>query len=88
MNLLQELRALDPRDPGRWPLAVRAGAVGVCFVVVALLAAYFFVWTDLNPQLQQLQDQEVLAHLREAVVARHRETRDRRHVGQIGRAHV
>ena len=58
MNLLQELRALDPRDPGRWPLAVRAGAVGVCFVVVALLAAYFFVWTDLNPQLQQLQDQE------------------------------
>ena len=58
MNLLQELRALDPRDPGRWPLAVRAGAVGVCFVVVALLAAYFFVWTDMNPQLQQLQDQE------------------------------
>jgi hypothetical protein len=20
MNLLEELRALDPRDPGRWPL--------------------------------------------------------------------
>ena len=58
VNLLQELRALDPRDPGRWPLAVRAGAVAVCFVVVALLAGYFFVWTDLNPQLQQLQDQE------------------------------
>ncbi len=58
MNLLQELRSLDPRDPGRWPLAVRAGAVAVSFVVVALLAAYFFVWTDLNPQLQQLQDQE------------------------------
>jgi type IV pilus assembly protein PilO len=58
MNLLQELRTLDPRDPGRWPFAVRAGAVAVCFVVVALMAAYFFVWTDLNPQLQQLQDQE------------------------------
>jgi type IV pilus assembly protein PilO len=58
MNLLQELRSLDPRDPGRWPLAVRAGAVAVSFVVVALLAVYFFVWTDLNPQLQQLQDQE------------------------------
>ena len=27
MNLLDELRALDPRDPGRWPLAVRAAAV-------------------------------------------------------------
>ncbi len=29
MNLLEELRALDPRDPGRWPFAVRAGTVGV-----------------------------------------------------------
>ena len=58
MNLLEELRALDPRDPGRWPFAVRAGTVGVCFIILTLLAAYFFVWTDLNPQLQQLQDQE------------------------------
>jgi type IV pilus assembly protein PilO len=58
MNLLEELRALDPRDPGRWPFAVRAGAVGVCFLLLTILAAYFFVWTDLNPQLQQLQDQE------------------------------
>ena len=58
MNLMEELRALDPRDPGRWPFAVRAGTVGVCFAVLTLLAAYFFVWTDLNPQLQQLQDQE------------------------------
>jgi type IV pilus assembly protein PilO len=58
MNLMQELRALDPRDPGRWPFAVRAGAVGVCFVIVSLAALYFFVWTDLNPQLQSLEDTE------------------------------
>ena len=58
MNLLQELRTLDPRDPGRWPLAVRSGAVLLCFVLVSLMALYFFVWTDLNPQLQQLEDQE------------------------------
>lgn len=58
MNLLQELRSLDPRDPGRWPFAVRAGAVGACFLVVALMAGYFFVWTDLNPQLQTLEDTE------------------------------
>ena len=36
MSLIDELRALDPRDPGRWPLAVRALAVAVCFVVVAI----------------------------------------------------
>ena len=34
MNLIEELRTLDPRDPGRWPFAVRALAVAICFVVV------------------------------------------------------
>jgi len=58
MSLLDELRTLDPRDPGRWPFAVRAGAVGACFLVVTILAGYLLVWQDLNPQLEQLQGQE------------------------------
>ena len=58
MNLLEELRALDPRDPGRWPFAVRAGAVGVCFLVLAGMAGYILVWQGLNPQREQLEDQE------------------------------
>ena len=58
MNLMEELRSLDPRDPGRWPFAMRAGTVGVCFAVLTLVASYFLVWTDLNPQLQGLEDQE------------------------------
>ena len=58
MNLLQELRSLDPRDPGRWPLAVRAIAVAICFVVCALALMYFFVWTDRMPELQARQNTE------------------------------
>ncbi len=58
MNLLQELRGLDPRDPGRWPFVVRALATLVCFVVFAGALVYFFVWTDRMPQLQQREDQE------------------------------
>lgn len=58
MKLLDDLRSLDPRDPGRWPFAFRAGVIAVVFAVLSLVATYFFVWTDLNPQLQQLQDQE------------------------------
>jgi type IV pilus assembly protein PilO len=58
VKLLEELRSLDPRDPGRWPFAMRASVVGVSFTILSLVATYFFVWTDLNPQLQQLQDQE------------------------------
>jgi type IV pilus assembly protein PilO len=58
MNLLEELRALDPRDPGRWPLPVRAGAAGLCFIVLTLLLSYYFVWQDRRAELQQREDQE------------------------------
>ena len=58
MNLVEELRSLDPRDPGRWPLAVRAGAVGVCFVVLTLVLAYVFVWDEQVPELQKREDTE------------------------------
>jgi type IV pilus assembly protein PilO len=58
MNLIQELRGLDPRDPGRWPFAVRALAAAVCFLLVALGLIYFFVWQDRMPELQKREDQE------------------------------
>jgi len=58
MKLIEELRGLDPRDPGRWPFAVRALAAAVCFVIVALALIYFFVWQDRMPDLQKREDQE------------------------------
>src|SRR5580692_5292898 len=58
MSVLDELRALDPRDPGRWPLAVRAGAVGLCFLAVAIGLIYVFVWQDRMPELQQRENTE------------------------------
>jgi type IV pilus assembly protein PilO len=58
MSVLDELRALDPRDPGRWPLAVRAGAVALCFLAVAIGLIYVFVWQDRMPELQQREDTE------------------------------
>ena len=58
MNLLEELQSLDPRDPGRWPLAVRAGAVGLCFVVLTGALIYFFVWDEQRPELQRREDVE------------------------------
>jgi type IV pilus assembly protein PilO len=53
MNLLEELQSLDPRDPGRWPLAVRAGAVGLCFLLLTAVLIYFFVWDEQLPELQR-----------------------------------
>jgi type IV pilus assembly protein PilO len=58
MNLIEELQSLDPRDPGRWPLAVRAGAVGVCFLVLAIALSYVFVWDEQRPELQRREDTE------------------------------
>ncbi len=58
MNWLEELQSLDPRDPGRWPLPVRAGAVGIAYLVLTILFIYFFVWNDARPELQQRQDEE------------------------------
>jgi type IV pilus assembly protein PilO len=58
MNLLEELRSLDPRDPGRWPLAVRAGAVAVWLMALTFALAYVLVWQNQSPELQRYQDEE------------------------------
>ncbi|HXL96850.1 MAG TPA: type 4a pilus biogenesis protein PilO [Steroidobacteraceae bacterium] len=58
MSVLDELRSLDPREPGRWPFAARAAAVSICFVAVAIGLIYVFVWQDRMPELRQREDQE------------------------------
>ncbi|HEV2228898.1 MAG TPA: type 4a pilus biogenesis protein PilO [Steroidobacteraceae bacterium] len=58
LNLLEELRSLDPRDPGRWPFAFRAGAVVVAFIAVTVGLVYFFVWDTQRPELQQRAAEE------------------------------
>jgi type IV pilus assembly protein PilO len=58
MNLLEELRSLDPRDPGRWPLPILAGAVAAAFLAVAIGLIYVFVWNDQRPILQQREAEE------------------------------
>jgi type IV pilus assembly protein PilO len=58
MNILEELRSLDPRDPGRWPLPVLAGAVAVAFLVLSGLGIYLLVWNEQRPRLQQFAAEE------------------------------
>ena len=69
MNILDELRSLDPREPGRWPLPVRVGAVAVAFVVLTLALIYFFVWDEQRPELQRREAEE--QQLREQFRAKH-----------------
>ena len=58
MNVLDELRALDYRYPGRWPMPIRAAAVGLAFLVITGLGIYFLVWNEQRPKLQQFAAEE------------------------------
>jgi type IV pilus assembly protein PilO len=58
MSILDDLKSLDPNDPGRWPLPVRTGAVALCFVVLSAVLFYFLVWTDQKPILEQKTAEE------------------------------
>ena len=51
MNFIDQLRTLDPRDVGRWPLAVRGFFVLLIFLVCSAFAWYMFVWNDDRPVL-------------------------------------
>jgi type IV pilus assembly protein PilO len=58
MNLFDQLKSLDPRDPGRWPLAVRGFFVALIFAVCAGIAWYVLVWNDDRPVLQKAEADE------------------------------
>ncbi|HEY6455135.1 MAG TPA: type 4a pilus biogenesis protein PilO [Steroidobacteraceae bacterium] len=58
MNVIEELQSLDPREPGRWPLPFRIGAVAIWLVVLSFILGYFFVWSNESPVLDQFQQQE------------------------------
>ena len=64
MNFIEQLktldpRTLDPRDPGRWPGAVRIICVAIVFVFCTALAWYLLVWDDDRPVLQKAKQEEL-----------------------------
>jgi type IV pilus assembly protein PilO len=58
MSILDDIKSLDPNDPGRWPLPVRVGSVALCFVILTAVLFYFLVWTDQKPILDRVVAEE------------------------------
>ncbi len=58
MNVVEELRALDVNDVGRWPFAFRAGVIGIVFAVVVGLGIYWTIIENKAPQLKRAQGDE------------------------------
>src|SRR3979490_2482979 len=59
MKFLDQLRTLDPRDVGRWPLTVRGCFIAVIFALCAAFGWYMFVWNDDRPILQKAEADEL-----------------------------
>ena len=57
-ELLDQLRNLDPNDPGRWPLGVRIGTVVLLFVFAASAGYWYFVWKAKRPELLEARAKE------------------------------
>ena len=58
MSIVDELRALDTNDPGRWPLPFRVGAIVIVFVAVITFGVYMFVVKEEVPLLERAQQEE------------------------------
>lgn len=58
MSVLDEIRDLDPNDPGRWPGAFRFGAIAIGFLIALVLLAYFLAWKPKKPELDTARAEE------------------------------
>jgi type IV pilus assembly protein PilO len=52
MSLIDDLKTLDPKQPGNWPWAIKVGAFLLVFIVVQV-AAYFIFWQAQAEQIEK-----------------------------------
>lgn len=57
MNILEELRHINPNEPGGWPNAIKAGAL-VLLLVSLLAVSYLLDWEEQWTTLEQVQEEE------------------------------
>lgn len=58
MNVVEELKRLDPKDVGRWPAPIRAGAIALLFVVMSGLFVWLWPYRNYMPDLEQARKDE------------------------------
>ena len=58
MTFLDQLKSLDPKDPGRWPLVVRGFFIALLFFLLAAVLWYMLVWNEDRPLLQKAAAEE------------------------------
>lgn len=69
MNLLEELRLLDPNESGSWPAAVKAGALAFLLAVIIVMG-YLLIWQGQWEILENAEAEE--APLKETYLTKKR----------------
>jgi len=57
-TFIEQMRELDPNDPGRWPIAFRLGAISIIFLIAVVALAYFLAWKPTKPQIDRARAEE------------------------------
>jgi type IV pilus assembly protein PilO len=52
MNILDELRTLDPKQPGNWPWFAKIGALVLTFVLIQVIF-WFLLWQDQSERIEK-----------------------------------
>jgi type IV pilus assembly protein PilO len=52
MSMLDDIRQLDPKQPGNWPWPIKAGAFIAIFLLIQV-AAYFLLWQGQTEQIEK-----------------------------------
>lgn len=58
MNLIEQFQALDWRDPGRWPLGIRAIVAAFVFVVASFLFGMVLIYNTQMDEFEQVQTEQ------------------------------
>jgi len=64
-EFLEQLKNIDPNDPGRWPLPVRLAVIGVVLVAASAVFIIFLAWKAERPQYDEAlaKEQALLSQL-------------------------
>lgn len=57
-DFLEQLRNLDPNDPGRWPVGARIGVIVFALIVASGLSIYYLAIRPQSPILEQAKAEE------------------------------
>jgi type IV pilus assembly protein PilO len=57
-SIIEQIRDLDPNDPGRWPAVFRLGAIGLVFLLAAIAMVYLLAWKPKKPEIDTVRAEE------------------------------